>query len=78
MEEGIKNDIFIRGGGGNYFRNVGLFLLFGVDFSEVFDVILYVVVIDKYFIKNVIIYYLFRKLKVFYFNCYIDIVYCSI
>ncbi|MBZ0555988.1 nitrite/sulfite reductase, partial [Clostridioides difficile] len=64
MEEGIKNDIFTRGGGGNYPRNVGLSPLSGVDPSEVFDVTPYAVATDKYFIKNATTYHLPRKLKV--------------
>ena len=78
MEEGIKNDIFTRGGGGNYPRNVGLSPLSGVDPREVFDVTPYAVATDKYFIKNATTYHLPRKLKVSYSNCYTDTAHCSI
>ena len=36
MEEGIKNNIFTRGGGGNFPRNVGLSPLSGVDTERSF------------------------------------------
>lgn len=78
MEEGIKNDIFTRGGGGNYPRNVGLSPLSGVDPDEAFDVTPYAVATDKYFIKNATTYHLPRKLKVSYSSCYTDAAHCSI
>ncbi|MCC0707656.1 nitrite/sulfite reductase [Clostridioides sp. ES-S-0190-01] len=78
MEEGIKNDIFTRGSGGNYPRNVGLSPLSGVDPDEAFDVTPYAVATDKYFIKNATTYHLPRKLKVSYSNCYTDSAHCSI
>lgn len=78
MEEGIKNDIFTRGGGGNYPRNVGLSPLSGVDLDEAFDVTPYAVATDKYFIKNATTYNLPRKLKVSYSSCYTDAAHCSI
>ena len=78
MEEGINNDIFTRGGGGNFPRNVGLSPLSGVDPSEAFDVTPYAVATDKYFIKNSTTYHLPRKLKVSYSSSYSDAAHCSI
>lgn len=78
MEEGIKNDIFTRGGGGNYPRNVGLSPLSGVDINESFDVTPYAIATDKYFIKNSTTYHLPRKLKVSYSSSYSDAAHCSI
>lgn len=66
MEEGINKDIFSRGGGGNYPRNVGLSPLSGVDPDEAFDVTPYALSTDKHFISKITTYHLPRKLKVSY------------
>lgn len=78
MEDGIKNDIFTRGGGGNFPRNVGLSPLSGVDPEEAFDVTPFAIATDKYFIKNSTTYHLPRKLKVSYSSSYTDAAHCSI
>jgi len=66
MEEGIKNNIFTRGAGGNYPRNVGLSPLSGVDPNEAFDVTPYSIATDNHFISKITTYKLPRKLKVSY------------
>ncbi len=72
MEEGIKNDIFTRGAGGNFPRNVGLSPLSGVDPDEVFDVTPYAVATDRHFMSKITTYHLPRKLKVSYSSCPLD------
>lgn len=72
MEEGIKNNIFTRGGGGNFPRNVGLSPLSGVDADEAFDVTPYAVATDKHFMSKITTYHLPRKLKVSYSSCPMD------
>lgn len=78
MEEGIKNDIFTRGGGGNFPRNVALSPLSGVDPNEAFDVTPYAVATDKHFISKITTYHLPRKLKVSYSSSFSDTAHCSI
>ena len=72
MEEGIKNNIFTRGGGGNFPRNVGLSPLSGVDVNGVFDVTPYAIATDKHFMSKITTYHLPRKLKVSYSSCPLD------
>lgn len=72
MEEGIKNNIFTRGSGGNFPRNVGLSPLSGVDVDEAFDVTPYAVATDKHFMSKITTYHLPRKLKVSYSSCPLD------
>lgn len=78
MEEGIHKDIFTRGGGGNFPRNVGLSPLSGVDPYEAFDVTPYAVTTDKYFMSKITTYHLPRKLKVSFSSCNEDSDHCTI
>lgn len=78
MEEGIKKDIFTRGSGGNYPRNVGLSPLSGVDPDEAFDVTPYAVATDKYFMNKITTYNLPRKLKVSYSSSKKDEAHCTV
>lgn len=78
MEEGIKNNIFTRGGGGNYPRNVGLSPLSGVDPNEAFDVTPYSVATDNHFISKITTYKLPRKLKVSYSSADNDLAHCTV
>ena len=78
MEEGIKNNIFTRGGGGNFPRNVGLSPLSGVDPDEAFDVTPYAVATDNYFMSKITTYHLPRKLKVSFSSCPKDAAHCSV
>lgn len=72
MKEGIQNNIFTRGSGGDFPRNVGLSPLSGVDPDEYFDVTPYAVAIDKYFMSKITTYNLPRKLKVSFSSCNLD------
>ncbi|MGL5314743.1 MAG: nitrite/sulfite reductase [Peptostreptococcaceae bacterium] len=64
MEECIHKDIFTRGGGGNFPRNVAISPLSGVDKDDKFDVVPYALACDNHFIRNSYTYKLPRKLKV--------------
>ena len=64
MEECIHKDIFTRGGGGNFPRNVAISPLSGVDEEDMFDIVPYALACDNHFIKNSYTYKLPRKLKV--------------
>ena len=64
MEEALKNDIFTRGGGGNFPRNVSISPLSGVDVEEAFDVTPYAIAVNKHFMSKITTYKLPRKLKV--------------
>ena len=78
MEEGIHKDIFSRGGGGNFPRNVGLSPLSGVDPDEAFDVTPYAFATDKHFISKITTYHLPRKLKVSYSSSNHDAAHCTV
>lgn len=68
MSEGINNDLYTRGSGGNYPRNVSLSPLSGVCKTEVFDPTEYALEVGNYFLKNVRTYNLPRKIKVSFSN----------
>ena len=64
MKDAIDHDLFTRGGGGNFPRNVALSPMAGVDPEEVFDVTPYARQVGDYFLRNATGYKLPRKLKV--------------
>lgn len=64
MEEALKNDIFTRGGGENFPRNVSISPLSGVDVEEAFDVTPYAEAVNEHFMSKITTYKLPRKLKV--------------
>jgi ferredoxin-nitrite reductase len=64
MKDGIDNDVYSRGGGGNYPRNVALSPLSGVDKTEAFDVTPYALAVNNHFLSKITTYKLPRKLKV--------------
>lgn len=64
MKDGIDNDIYSRGGGGNYPRNVAMSPLSGVDRLEAFDVTPYALAVNNHFLSKITTYKLPRKLKV--------------
>lgn len=64
MKDGIDNDIYSRGGGGNYPRNVAMSPLSGVDKTEAFDVTPYALAVNNHFLSKITTYKLPRKLKV--------------
>lgn len=78
MKEGIEKDIYTRGGGGNFPRNVALSPLSGVDKGEAFDVAPYAVATDWHFISQITSYHLPRKLKVSYSSCDFDSSHCTV
>ncbi len=64
MKDAIAHDLFTRGGGGNYPRNVALSPMAGVERGEAFDVTPYALLVGDYFLKNATGYHLPRKVKV--------------
>lgn len=68
MEECIKKEIYTRGGGGNFPRNVSMSPLSGVDPNEAFDVTPYALAANNHFINKITTYKLPRKLKVAFSN----------
>lgn len=64
MEEGIHKNMYTRGGGGNFPRNVAISPLSGVDPEEAFDVTYYATKVNEHFMSKITTYKLPRKLKV--------------
>lgn len=75
MKQLIENDIYTKGSGGNFPRNVGLSPLSGVNIKESFDVTPYALATDKYFLNKINTYNLPRKFKVYYSNSQNDYAY---
>lgn len=67
MREGIEKNIYTRGAGGNFPRNVAMSPLSGLE-EEAFDVVPYAMAANAYFLKRITTYHLPRKLKVAYAN----------
>lgn len=68
MEDALDHDIYTRGGGGNYPRNVSLSPMSGVAADEVFDVTPFAIMVNEHFISKITSYRLPRKLKVSFSN----------
>lgn len=68
MERSLEDNLFTRGGGGNFPRNPSLSPLSGVEEGEAFDVTPYAMLINKYFISKMNTYRLPRKFKVAFSN----------
>ena len=68
MADAIDHDLFTRGGGGNYPRNVALSVLSGVEQGEAFDVTPFALMVSEYFVSRASTYHLPRKLKVAFSN----------
>jgi ferredoxin-nitrite reductase len=68
MRKSLQSNLFTRGGGGNYPRNVSLSPLSGVEIGEAFDVTNYAVLVNKYFVSRMNQYRLPRKFKVAFSN----------
>jgi len=64
MEVAIDNELYSRGSGGNYPRNVALSPLSGVEPKEAFDVTPYALQVGNYLQERMIEYHLPRKLKI--------------
>lgn len=68
MEDSLDNDLYTRGGGGNFPRNVSLSPLSGVEEGEAFDVTPYAVFVNEHFMSKMNTYKLPRKLKAAFSN----------
>ena len=78
MKEALDNDIYTRGAGGNYPRNVAMSPLSGVDPKEEFDVTPYAKAVGNYFLERIYTYKLPRKLKVAFSNSEYDAAHCTV
>ena len=78
MKDGIENDIYSRGGGGNYPRNVAMSPLSGVDKAEAFDVTPYALAVNNHFLSKITTYKLPRKLKVSFSSSSDDLGHCNV
>ena len=78
MKEALENDIYTRGAGGNFPRNVALSPLSGVDKDEAFDPTPYALATGEYFMERITTYKLPRKLKVSFSNGENDTAHCTI
>lgn len=78
MKDGIENDIYSRGGGGNYPRNVALSPLSGVDKLEAFDVTKYGLAVNNHFLSKITSYKLPRKFKVSFSSSDKDLGHCTV
>lgn len=78
MKEALDKDIYTRGAGGNFPRNVALSPLSGVDKEEAFDPTPYAVATGKYFMERITSYKLPRKLKVCFSNGSNDTAHCTV
>lgn len=77
MKDALDNDIYTRGGGGNFPRNVAISPLSGVEKDEAFDVSPYALIVNKYFLDKIYTYHLPRKLKVSFSNSDEDTANCT-
>lgn len=78
MKEALDNDIYTRGAGGNYPRNVAMSPLSGVEIEEAFDVSPYAIAVGNYFLERIYTYKLPRKLKVAFSNSEYDAAHCTV
>lgn len=78
MREGIENNVYTRGAGGNYPRNVAMSPLAGVDKFEAFDVTPYALAVNNHFLSKITTYKLPRKLKVSFSSSNMDAGHCNI
>lgn len=78
MKEALENNIYTRGAGGNYPRNVSLSPLSGVDKNEIFDPTQYALAVGNYFLERIYTYNLPRKIKVSFSNSLEDTAHVSV
>ena len=78
MKEALDNNIYTRGAGGNYPRNVAMSPLSGVEKNEAFDVTPYAVAAGNYFLERITTYKLPRKLKVSFSSGKEDAAHCTV
>ncbi|HBJ1650990.1 TPA: nitrite/sulfite reductase [Clostridium botulinum] len=72
MKEGLEHNIYTRGAGGNYPRNVAMSPLAGVDRYEAFDVTPYALAVNNHFLRKINTYNLPRKIKVSFSSSNMD------
>lgn len=78
MKEALDVDIYTRGAGGNFPRNVALSPLAGVNPQEAFDSTPYALAVGNYFLERIYTYHLPRKLKVSFSSSENDGGHCTI
>lgn len=78
MKEALDVDIYTRGSGGNFPRNVALSPLAGVNPKEAFDPTPYALAVGNYFLERIYTYHLPRKLKVSFSSSDNDGAHCTI
>lgn len=78
MAEALEQDIYTRGSGGNYPRNVAISPLSGVDPDEAFDVTPYALAVGNHFLQKIYTYHLPRKLKVSFSSSHADDAHCTV
>lgn len=78
MKDALGKNIYTRGAGGNFPRNVALSPLAGVDKEEAFDPTPYALAAGAYFLERIYTYKLPRKLKVSFSNSSEDTAHCTI
>lgn len=78
MKEALDNDIYTRGSGGNFPRNVAISPLSGVNTDEAFDVTPYAMAVGNYFLERIYTYKLPRKLKVSFSSSNADGAHCTV
>jgi ferredoxin-nitrite reductase len=64
MKECLENDIYTRGSGGNFPRNISMSPLSGIDPQEAFDVTPYSLAVGQHILTKINTYKLPRKLKI--------------
>lgn len=78
MKEALEVDIYTRGAGGNFPRNVALSPLAGVNPKEAFDPTPYALEAGNYFLERIYTYHLPRKLKVSFSGSENDGAHCTV
>ncbi|MDU5723948.1 nitrite/sulfite reductase [Clostridium butyricum] len=78
MKEALEHNIYTRGAGGNFPRNVAMSPLAGVDKFEAFDVTPYALAVNNYFLQRITSYKLPRKIKVSFSSSNMDAGHCNI
>ena len=78
MEEALEYDIYTRGSGGNFPRNVALSPLAGVNINEPFDPTPHALAVGNYFLERIYTYKLPRKLKVSFSSTSSDGAHCTV
>lgn len=78
MKEALDADIYTRGSGGDFPRNVALSPLAGVNPQEAFDPTPYALAVGNYFLERIYTYKLPRKLKVSFSGTESDGAHCTI